>query len=145
GPPRDRRLQRPEPRALVRHYRELHRKPCPRPLHGDPAMNMRLLVLLALIAAGASAIERKTQRELLRERGEHIEAEVDEGEDPEARYREQRKMDESPLTDAALLERLRISRRERDRAGASQSIQPMQLSAGQSFSAASPSPAVQGN
>ena len=59
-------------------------------------MNMRLLVLLALIAAGASAIERKTQRELLRERGEHIEAEVDEGEDPEARYREQRKMDESP-------------------------------------------------
>jgi photosystem II stability/assembly factor-like uncharacterized protein len=95
--------------------------------------------LLLLIAASASAAERKTQRELLRERGERLSVEVEEGEDPEARYREQRN-DESQLTDAALLNRLRVARRERDlgapRTAAAQTIQPMQSLAAQPASAA---------
>src|SRR5262249_2850428 len=49
------------------------------------------------------------------------------------------------VTDASLRWRLRIARRERDRAGASQSIQPMQLSTSQMLTASPASPVVQGS
>src|SRR6185436_11066100 len=102
------------PRALVRQSGRQRREHRPRRLHRNPpvamgATRMRWisLLFLGLLAAGsASAIERETARELRRERGERIEHEEDEGEDPEARYREQRKLNEGQTSDAALLERL---------------------------------------
>ena len=101
------------------------------------------LLLLALLAAGsASAIERKSARELMRERGERIDRDLDEDEDPEARYREQRKLNEGETSDAGLLARMRAARLERDR-GVSRA--PAQRSFAPYGAAAAVSPAVTGN
>jgi photosystem II stability/assembly factor-like uncharacterized protein len=98
------------------------------------------LALCALVAAPPARAERnlwpkarfeamERAREAAEQKAGHADADEDRGspgpagiehDDPAARYRAQRELMESPVSNAALLQRLRAARKERDRVGQTQ-------------------------